>query len=207
MAQHKTLNNIQLVDFVNRGGNLLVGASSDATDNVRALAAEFDIELETDKVYDHNAYKEEHDVIITDKVVGPSAIVDKVSAPILYSGTGLVVGSLPLSSAVLNVGNNGFISDSYSKRREASPVTLAATMQTRNSARVAVVGSLGVFSDNLVGADIESYGKSGNEEFIKQLSQWVFQEKSVLKIVDRSHHKENETEQLDWYRVKDDVVR
>ncbi|KAI8876266.1 Dolichyl-diphosphooligosaccharide-protein glycosyltransferase 48kDa subunit [Backusella circina FSU 941] len=206
MAQHKALNNIQLVDFVNRGGNLLIAASPEATDNVRALAAEFDIEVETDKVYDHNAYKEEHDKIVTDKIVGPSTIVDALSAPILYSGTGLVVGSLPLSSAVLNVGSSGFISDSYSKRREASPVTLAATMQTRNSARVAVVGSLDVFSDNFVDAEIESYDKTGNEEFINQLTQWTFQEKSVLKIVDRLHHKENETEQLDWYRVKDDVV-
>lgn len=51
-----------------------------------------------------------------------------------------------------------------------------------------------------------SYGKSGNEDFISQLSQWTFQEKGVLKVVGHSHHKQNDTEQLDWYRVKDDIV-
>lgn len=47
---------------------------------------------------------------------------------------------------------------------------------------------------------------SGNREFIEQLSQWTFQEKGVLKVVGHSHHKQNDTEQLEWYRVKDDIV-
>jgi oligosaccharyltransferase complex subunit beta len=51
-----------------------------------------------------------------------------------------------------------------------------------------------------------SYSKSGNQEFIHQLSQWTFQEKGVLKVVGHSHHKQNDTEQLEWYRVKDDIV-
>lgn len=50
------------------------------------------------------------------------------------------------------------------------------------------------------------FRKTGNEEFITQLSQWTFQEKSVLKVVGHSHHKQNETEQPDWYRVKDEIV-
>ena len=53
---------------------------------------------------------------------------------------------------------------------------------------------------------IISFEKSGNEEFVKQLTQWTFQEKSVLKVVGHSHRKQNDTQQLDWYRVKDDIV-
>ncbi len=53
---------------------------------------------------------------------------------------------------------------------------------------------------------LSSNDKSGNEEFVKQLTQWTFQEKGVLKMIGYNHHKENETEQLDWYRVKDEIV-
>src|SRR4051812_36171884 len=51
------------------------------------------------------------------------------------------------------------------------------------------------------------YPTSGNEAFARDLTEWTFQEDGVLKVVSRSHHKEGETEQLEIYRVKDDIVR
>lgn len=51
-----------------------------------------------------------------------------------------------------------------------------------------------------------SIEKSGNAEFIDQLSRWTFQEKSVLKVHDHKHHKDGETHKADSYRIKDNIV-
>ncbi|KAK4514186.1 uncharacterized protein ATC70_001773 [Mucor velutinosus] len=214
LGQHASLNNIQLVDFVKKGGNILAASGVDASDSMRALAAEFDIELDTDAVFDHTHYGDEHDQVATSEFVGPASIIDatQVGAPVLYSGTGLTVGQLPLSTAILAAGSDAFVAESYNKRAKASDtVTLVGALQSRNSARVTFVGSLDVFSDKYWSASVniesdKSFKKSGNEEFVKQLSQWTFQEKGVLKVVGHAHHKQNETEQLDWYRVKDDIT-
>jgi oligosaccharyltransferase complex subunit beta len=47
---------------------------------------------------------------------------------------------------------------------------------------------------------------SGNFDFVSQLTQWVFQEKSVLMVKNAKHHRVNETEQHGIYRIKDQMV-
>ncbi|KAG0749576.1 hypothetical protein G6F23_000938 [Rhizopus arrhizus] len=200
LGSHPHLNNIQLVNFVKNGGNMLIAVTPDASDTMHALASEFDIELDTEKVLDQTqSVNEDADLIATLNVVAPSSIIDKkqIEAPILFSGTGLTVGQNPLSTAILN--------------KESSTVSLVGALQARNSARVTFVGSLDIFSDKLISSPVDiksgqSFDKSGNEEFINQLTQWTFQERGVLKVVGFHHHKEGEVEQRDWYRVKDDIV-
>ncbi|KAI8972063.1 Dolichyl-diphosphooligosaccharide--protein glycosyltransferase subunit WBP1 [Mycotypha africana] len=217
LTQHPGLNNVQLVDFVNKGGNVLVATGIDANDNIRALASEFDIDLDTETVYSHNHYDSDHDRIVTTKFIAPETIIDsqKVKAPVLYTGTALSVGRLPLSTAILAAESDAFISDNYNMRARATDdVTLVGAMQTRNSARVAFVGSLDLFSDKYFDASVKefdclsfySYHESGNKDFVEQLTKWVFQEKSVLKVENQSHHRQNDTEQRDWYRIKDDII-
>ncbi|KAL4207979.1 hypothetical protein CU097_009779 [Rhizopus azygosporus] len=214
LASHPQLNNVQLVNYVQKGGNMLIAVSSDVDDNVRALVSEFDIEVETEKVFDHTQFVEEHDLIATTNVIAPASVIEKkhMEAPILYSGVGLTVGNNPFSTAILNAERDAFVAESYQKGADTShPVTLVGALQARNSARVTVVGSLDIFSDKLISSSVNIdsdhiFGKSGNEDFINHLSQWTFQEKGVLKIVGHYHHKENETEQRSWYRLKDDIV-
>ncbi|KAI8994538.1 Dolichyl-diphosphooligosaccharide--protein glycosyltransferase subunit WBP1 [Pilobolus umbonatus] len=215
LAHVQGFSNIQLVDYVNKGGNLIIAADLDATDNIRALVSEFDIELDVERVFSHTHFdqsQQDHSLIVTSSVEGPQTIVQKGSAPVLYSGVGLNVGSLPFSTAILTGESDAFISDSYSSKQNADKtVTLVAAFQARNSARVAVAGSLDLFSDKLMNAPVElseseTYPKSGNEEFIRQITEWVFQEKSVLKVVNHYHNKKGEFKQNDWYRVKDEVV-
>ncbi|KAI8331440.1 Dolichyl-diphosphooligosaccharide--protein glycosyltransferase subunit WBP1 [Choanephora cucurbitarum] len=174
LEKHPSLSNIQLVNFVNQGGNLLA-AFHQPSDTLRALAAEFDMDLETE-VMDQSA-----------KLVGPKTIVDpeQIKAPIKFTGAGLQVGKLPLSHAVL----------------ASNHQALVGTLQSRNSARVAFAGSLSMFSNDYMNA-----ANTGNEAFVRQLSQWTFQEKSVLKVTQHGHHHLNETEQPAWYRVKDEMV-
>ncbi|RCI05274.1 hypothetical protein CU098_012686 [Rhizopus stolonifer] len=215
LGANPNLNNIQLINFVKKGGNMLIAATPEASDTMRALASEFDIELESEKVFDHSQYiDQDHGLVATSNVVGPASVIDKkqIGAPILFSGSGLTVGDVPLSTAILNAESSAFASDVYQKRASTDrPVTLVGALQARNNARVTFVGSVDIFSDKLINSAVnigseKSYSKSGNSEFIRQLCQWTFQEKGILKITGHKHHKENETEQLDWYRVKDDIV-
>lgn len=157
LASHPQLNNVQLVNYVQKGGNMLIAVSSDVDDNVRALVSEFDIEVETEKVFGHTQFVGEHDLIATTNVIAPASIIEKkhMEAPILYSGAGLTVGNNPFSIAILNAERDAFVAESYQKRADTShPVTLVGALQARNSARVTVVGSLDLFSDKLISSAV-----------------------------------------------------
>lgn len=153
------MNNVHLVDFVKNGGNILAATGIDASDNVRALAAEFDIELDTETVFDHTHFdNEDHSLITTNEIIAPNTIIDakSIKAPVLYTGTGLNVGKLPLSTGVLATSPDSFLADSYNKRTNAvGSITLVGAMQTRNNARVTFVGSLDLFSDKLIDSSVE----------------------------------------------------
>lgn len=159
LSQHAALNNVQLVQYVKKGGNILAATGANASDNMRALAAEFDIELDTDRVFDHTHFdNDDHGLIVTDEFVAPSAIIDgkSINAPVLYSGTGLTVGQLPLSTAILNAESDAFVADEYTKRAaSADTVSLVGALQSRNNARVTFVGSLDLFSDKLISSSIK----------------------------------------------------
>lgn len=154
LGTHQHLNNIQLVNFVKKGGNMLIAVTPESSDSIRALASEFNIELESERVFDHSQFIEkDQSLIATSNIVGPVSIVDKkqLNAPVLFSGTGLTVGDSPLSTAILNAELSAFIADEYQPRADTShPVSLVGALQARNSARVTFVGSLDMFSNKLM---------------------------------------------------------
>ena len=85
---------------------------------------------------------------------------------------------------------------------------LVSLIQARNNARVGFTGSVDMFSDDFISKQVPFKGKqvtSGNSEFIKQLSAWVFQEKSVLEFKNARHSRVNETGQHGIYRIKDEM--
>jgi oligosaccharyltransferase complex subunit beta len=45
-----------------------------------------------------------------------------------------------------------------------------------------------------------------NGHFAEAFTAWIFQEKGVLKVIHTEHHRVNETESREMYRIKDDVV-
>ncbi|KAI8140364.1 Dolichyl-diphosphooligosaccharide--protein glycosyltransferase subunit WBP1 [Fennellomyces sp. T-0311] len=215
IAKHKSFGNVQLVKFVNNGGNLLVATGRDPSLAIRDLASEFDIEFDPTgtSVYDHK--DTEHDVISTSRIEAPASMIDGLQKPILFSGIGLSLGKIPLLNHVLKAEGTAFVADAYSESAEASDVDLVASLQARNSARATFSGSIALFSDSFFDKKVEQtrpngtakrHVPSGNIEFVDQLSKWTFQEKSVLKVVNHRHHKANETTQPETYRVKDDIV-
>lgn len=105
-----------------------------------------------------------------------------------------------------------------------SQLALASAMQARNSARFVVLGSLESLQDKWYGASVKAPGsgktiKTVNQEFAKQVTEWVFKEVGVLKVVSVNHHEispstkpgENTTQlgllNPGIYRIKNDVVR
>lgn len=180
IGKHKSFGNVQLVKFVNDGGNLLVATSKDPSSAVRELAAEFDVEFDSagSTVYDHAAADEnEPDTIQTLNIVAPDSIIEEgsVTVPILYRGVGLYPGKIPFLNRVLSAEKTAFTADAYSKDAQVENVDLVCAMQARNSARATFVGSLELFSDRytkksmeMMGVDINVFLHSFYERKVEQ---------------------------------------
>ena len=92
--------------FVDKGGNLLVGANSQIEDQIRELGSECGVEFDEGKtaVIDHMSYNiptssgtsvlddGRHTLIVAEQkqLIDSERIVGKVSSPLLYRGVGLV---------------------------------------------------------------------------------------------------------------------
>ncbi|KAL7231951.1 hypothetical protein ACSBR2_010049 [Camellia fascicularis] len=87
----------------------------------------------------------------------------------------------------------------------------SAKMEARNNARIMIAGSLDMFSNRLFKSGVQKsgssnkYEKSGNEQFVTELSKWVFHERGHLKAVNVRHHKVGETDEPAIYRINDDL--
>jgi len=55
-------------------------------------------------------------------------------------------------------------------------------------------------------ANSKRFDKSGNEELAKGLSQWVFKETGVIRVVNVDHHKVGELKPPVAYTIKQDIV-
>ncbi|TQD82950.1 hypothetical protein C1H46_031511 [Malus baccata] len=84
-------------------------------------------------------------------------------------------------------------------------------MQARNNARVLISGSTDMFSNKLFRSAVQKVGnsnkfeKSGNEQFVTELSKWIFHERGHLKAVNVRHNKVGENNELAIYRINDDL--
>ncbi|CAG8677307.1 10463_t:CDS:2, partial [Cetraspora pellucida] len=115
------------------------------------------------------------------------------------------IGTVPLLTKVLWAGETAYSYETKADQQVdqeplviGNEVMLVSALQARNNARVTFVGSIELFSDR--------FPKSGNEDFAKDLTKWTFQEKGVLKVTSKHHHKEGEGEELEIYRIKDNIV-
>ncbi|CAI2165856.1 9358_t:CDS:2 [Funneliformis geosporum] len=206
-----TINPISLVNFVNEGGNILLAVSSELSENIRNFAREFDIEFDErdNYVIDHFNYdisdNGNHTLLISKNFVNNEAILGKEvieGVPVLFRGIGHRVGTVSLLTKILWANDTAYSCDFELMEQEplaiGNDVGLISAIQARNNARVTFVGSLEFFSDQ--------YSKSGNKALVNDLTKWTFQEKGILRITSRFHHKEGEYEQLEMYRIKDNII-
>ncbi|KAF5736066.1 hypothetical protein HS088_TW14G00200 [Tripterygium wilfordii] len=153
-----------VLDFVDSGHDLIVAADASASDLIRSIATECGVDFDEDpsaKVIDHKCYAVsendgDHTLIASDSFIQSDVILgkSKIEAPILFRGIAHSVNP-----------TNGM---------------------ARNDARVMISGSLDMFSDRFFTSDVQKaenpkYEKSGNEQFVSEISKWVFHERGHLK--------------------------
>ncbi len=202
-----------LLDYVNAGGNVLLGLSSESgtPSAIASLLLEFDISLPTEKtsvVVDHFNYDavsaaETHDVLLLDRP-GPL----RPDAVNFFGGDGLIAvpravgqtlgNTSPLIAPILKAPTTAYAYDPKEAVDSVedpfatgSQLALISAMQARNSARFTVLGSLEMLQDKWFGASVKSApgknDKSKNQEFARQLTEWTFKEVGVLKVLGVRH--------------------
>jgi len=230
-----------LVDFMNAHGNILVALSSETTisSSITALLAELDIAVPSERtglVVDHFNYdaasaSEKHDVLL---LAPPAPLrpgvqtyftpAEPISELIAFPrGVGHTLGQGPLLNPILRAPSTAY---SYDPKEQADGVDpqdlfavgaqlgLVSTMQSRNSARFAIVGSAEMLTDKWFDAKVKKIGgkevATWNREFAKRVSGWTFQEIGVLRV-NSIEHRLNEAGATETnpkgYRIKNDVVR
>lgn len=221
------LNPEAVAEFVDNGGNVLIAGSPSAGDAIRDLAAEFGVELDDPGSYviDHINYDVGRDsgrhttitICPSNLIDAPAIVGANNNAGILYEGSSLLVDpENPLVLEILSASSSAY---SYDPKK---PITdyphtvgrntvLIAGLQARNNARVVFSGSLDFFSDAFINsATLKQSGraspKSGNEDLIQSLTQWVFKEKGVLRLSNVSHHKAGESKAPAAYTITENVV-
>ncbi|XP_055948311.1 dolichyl-diphosphooligosaccharide--protein glycosyltransferase 48 kDa subunit-like [Argiope bruennichi] len=222
-----TLNVRAITEFIDAGGNVLIGASSNVGDLIRELANEcgFEIDEENTFVIDHLNYDIEdegkHTLIVADPenlINAPTVIGSKNIAPLLFRGVGII--SDQQNSLILEVLSASSTAYSYNPDVKVNEyphavgknTLLISALQARNNARVVFSGSLDFFSDHFFQSGVQKvhggkkHDKSGNEPLTKSLTQWVFKETGVLRAGNVTHHKKGESVPPEAYTIMDEVV-
>ncbi|KAL6348065.1 hypothetical protein AAG906_037794 [Vitis piasezkii] len=217
-----------ILDFVDSGHDLIMSADVSASDLIREIATECGVEFDEDPaamVIDHTSFavsdtEGDHTLIVSDDFIKSDVILgkEKIEAPVLFRGIGhstnpansLVLKALSASPAAYSANPKSKLSNPPSLT--GSAISLVSVVQARNNARVLISGSLSMFSNRLFRSGVQKAGsstkheKSGNEQFLTELSRWVFHERGHLKAVNVSHHNVGEADEPSMYRIKDDLL-
>ncbi|XP_057456372.1 dolichyl-diphosphooligosaccharide--protein glycosyltransferase 48 kDa subunit [Lotus japonicus] len=216
-----------VLDFVDSGHDLIVAADSNASDLIREIATECGVDFDEDlsaMVVDHSGYavsstEGDHTLIASDDLIKSDVILGskKIEAPVLFQGIGHSLNpSNSLVLKVLSASPTAYSANPKSKLTSppsltGSSISLVSVVQARNNARVLISGSLSLFSNRFFRSGVQKAGsptkhdKSGNEQFLTELSKWVFHERGHLKAVNVQHHKAGEADEPSIYRINDDL--
>ncbi|KAH0459446.1 hypothetical protein IEQ34_012260 [Dendrobium chrysotoxum] len=216
-----SLDQAAVLDFVDAGHDLILAADSYASDLIRGIASECG---DPDAVViDHVGYAVseidgEHTLIAADDFIQSDVILGekKIEAPVLFRGIGHSVN--PASTLVLKVLSASPSAYSASPKTKlstpsitGSTIALVSVVQARNNARMLISGSLDLFSNRflrsgvLKAGSLNKHEKSGNEQFVTEISKWVFHERGHLKAVNVTHHRVAELAEPAMYRINDDL--
>ncbi|CAL9191823.1 unnamed protein product [Musa hybrid cultivar] len=172
-------------------------------------------------VIDHTSYavsetEGDHTLISSDDFIKSDVILGDrmIEGPVLFRGIGhslhaansLVLKVLSASPAAYSTNPSAKLSRPSSLT--GSAISLVSIVQARNNARVLITGSL----DMGTLPCCRRHEKSGNEQFVTEISKWVFHERGHLKekdfrnlAVNLHHHKVGETSEPSMYWINDDL--
>ncbi|KAG8368275.1 hypothetical protein BUALT_Bualt15G0028300 [Buddleja alternifolia] len=216
-----------LLEFVDSGHDLILAADASASEFIRDIAVECGVDFDEDPaalVIDHTSYAVsetagDHTLIAGDDFIQSDAILGskRIEAPVLFKGVGhsvnpannLVVKVLSASAAAYSANPNSKFTNPPTLT--GSAISLVSVVQAKNNARILISGSLGMFSNRFFQSGVQKAGSStkhekcGNEQFVTELSKWVFHERGHLKAVNVRHHEVGEVNEPSMYRIKDDL--
>ncbi|KAF7587982.1 oligosaccharyl transferase glycoprotein complex, beta subunit [Aspergillus hancockii] len=224
-----------IIEFMNKDGNVLLALSGKSTtpSAISSLLIELDLHLSTDRssvVIDHFNYDtlsavEKHDVLLLQP---PGKLRDDTKS--FFGGEGVLAfpraaphtlgDSNPLLAPILHAPATAY---SYNPKENSgsveevtatgSQLALVSAMQSRNSARLTLLGSVESLQDQWFSATVKTPGsgketETANREFAKQLTAWTFKETGVLKVGNIEHHLAQNGEELNpkIYRIKNETV-
>ena len=121
-------------------------------------------------------------------------------APVMFRGIGHSVDDSNILASKVLRGNPTTYSSNPAKpiddslENAGANTLLVTALQARNNARIAITGSVDMFSNSFfrtrwVGAAVGDSDYVGNELFCASLSRWVFGESGVLRFRDIVHNK------------------
>ncbi|KAL3621216.1 Dolichyl-diphosphooligosaccharide--protein glycosyltransferase 48 kDa subunit [Castilleja foliolosa] len=216
-----------LLEFVDSGHDLILAADASASELIREIAVDCGVDFDEDSaalVIDHTSYavsetEGDHTLIASDDFIQSEVILGskKIEAPVLFKGIGHTINSANnLVLKVLSASPAAYSANPKSKLSTpptltGTGVSLVSVVQARNNARILISGSLSMFSNRFFLSGVQKAGtttkheKSGNEQFLNELSKWIFHERGHLKAVNVQHHKVGEKEEPSMYRIKDDL--
>ncbi|XP_050204992.1 dolichyl-diphosphooligosaccharide--protein glycosyltransferase 48 kDa subunit-like [Mercurialis annua] len=216
-----------VIDFVDAGHDLIIAADSSASDLIRSIATECGVDFDDDStavVVDHQSYavseiSGDHTLIAASDFIESDVILgkSKIEAPVLFKGIAHSANAANnLAFQVLSASPSAYSANPSSKLSSPPSLTgksisLVSVMQARNNARIMITGSLDMLSNRLFKSGVQSarnhikFEKSGNEQFVTALSEWIFHERGHLKAVNLRHNKVGETGEPAIYRIKDDL--
>ncbi|CAA0807587.1 Dolichyl-diphosphooligosaccharide--protein glycosyltransferase 48 kDa subunit [Striga hermonthica] len=216
-----------LLEFVDSGRDMILAADKSASELIREIAVECGVDFDEDPasmVIDHTSYavsetEGDHTLLASDDFIQSEVILGskKIEAPVLFKGIGhsinpannLVLKVLSASPAAYSANPKSMLSTAPTLT--ASGISLVSIVQARNNARILISGSLSMFSNRFFRSGVQKAGtankheKSGNEQFLTELSKWVFHERGHLKAVNVKHHKAGLKDEPSMYRIKDDL--
>ena len=223
----------KLLEFTKLGGNILVLTSpSSIPEQIRELARELDIGLPPKDYiavdhfnYDTVSKSEKHDVILATRPAVSPAVYNYFSGKqddlIAFRGVGHTLGNAPLLVPILTAPRTAYAYDTkedfaYAQDPWAAgtQMQLVSAMQARNNARITLVGSVDMFSNEFFDMKVQQPGstesrKTANKEFCKDIAAWTFGEKGIVKVNAIRHYLSNEPNapvNPNMYRIKNDVV-
>lgn len=200
----------EIVKFIDQGGNVLIGANSNVGEALRELANEVNFEFDDEKtsVIDHMHYDAQlddghHTTLVVDPaslIKAPYIVGQRLADPILFRGVGLVTDKQNvLTLEVLTAASSAYSHNPDSPIEQyphaiGKQTVLIGALQARNNARVVITGSIDMFSDEFLLAQVtpssggQMRDRSGNEQLVAALTDWLFKQKGVIRVKSVNHN-------------------
>ncbi|CAH9079670.1 unnamed protein product [Cuscuta epithymum] len=216
-----------ILNFVDSGRDLILAADVFASDLIREIATECGVDFDEDpaaSVIDHKSYAVsdtdgDHTLIAASNFIQSEVILGSktIEVPVLFQGiahsinptNGLVLKVLSASPAAYSANPGSKLSNPPTLT--GSAISLVSVVQARNNARILIAGSLSMFSNRFLRSGVQKAGnptrhdKSGNEQFLTEISKWVFHERGHLKAINVRHHNVGQADEPSMYRISDDT--